>query len=110
SPICMPQRVSMMMGHCASRHGMPGNFRANQRTPIDPMRSLPGRLAREAGYETRAIGKMHFHPQRGRFGFDHITLHPDDYVNWLEGTEYAGTFRGHGLGGNEVYPAVAPHP
>ncbi|MEM8737047.1 MAG: sulfatase-like hydrolase/transferase [Planctomycetota bacterium] len=110
SPICMPQRVSMMTGQAGYRTGQTDHFLPDVRTPIDPRRSLPGRLAREAGYQTQAIGKMHFQPARARMGFDHVVLHPDDYVNHLEGTEYAGMFRGHGLGGNEFYPACSPVP
>ncbi len=107
-PVCMPQRVTMLTGQVASRFGLPGNFTV--RSPIDRLTSLPGRLTREAGYQTRAIGKMHFSPGRARMGFEHVTLLPNDYVNWLEGTPYAGMYRGHGLGGNEVYPATAPMP
>ena len=107
-PVCMPQRVTFLTGQTGSRFGMPYNF--NTRPPIDSRASLPGRLTCEAGYQTKAVGKMHFVPERARYGFEHITLHPNDYVNWLEGTDYPGTYRGHGLGGNEVYPTVAAHP
>jgi arylsulfatase A-like enzyme len=107
-PVCMPQRVTTLTGWAASRFGLPHNF--HERSPVDRALSLPARLAREAGYQTRAIGKMHVLPERGRVGFDHVVLHPNDYVNWLEATPYAGMYRGHGLGGNEVYPAVAPMP
>lgn len=107
-PVCMPQRVTMMTGKVASRFGLPHNF--HRRSPIDAANSLPGILTREEGYQTKTIGKMHFYPDRARFGFEHITLHPNDYVNWLEKTEYAGMYRGHGLGGNEVYPAVSAVP
>lgn len=72
--------------------------------------TLPARLAREAGYQTKAVGKMHFAPSRSRYGFEHVTLHPDDYLWWLEDHGYGGAFRGHGLGGNEVYPTVATTP
>jgi len=109
-PVCMPQRVTMLTGQGASRFGMPHNFAQGVRTPINVETSLPRRLTREAGYQTKAIGKMHFQPDRARFGFEHITLHPDDYVNWLEDRGYGGMYRGHGLGGNEVYPAVYPIP
>lgn len=107
-PVCMAQRVTMLTGYAASRFGLPGNF--SERSPIDRTASLPARLTREAGYQTKAIGKMHFAPGRARMGFEHITLLPNDYVNWLEETPYAGMYRGHGLGGNEVYPTVAPMP
>lgn len=107
-PVCMPQRVTLLTGQVASRFGLPHNFTV--RSPIKAATGLAGRLSREAGYQTEAIGKMHFLPDRARFGFEHIRLHPDDYVIWLEGTEYAGMYRGHGLGGNEVYPAVSAVP
>lgn len=109
-PLCMPQRATMLTGYTGSQHGMPYNFLSGPRTPIEVERSLPYRLSREANYQTKAIGKMHFYPERARFGFEHITLHPDDYVNWLEDQGYGGLYRGHGLGGNEVYPAVSAVP
>jgi len=106
-PICVPQRISMLTGWTASHFGRPYN--SLERLPVEGA-SLPGLLTRQAGYQTRAIGKMHFQPERARFGFEHIALHPNDYVNWLEDTPYAGMYRGHGLGGNEVYPAVSAVP
>ncbi len=109
-PLCMPQRTTMLTGQSASRFGLPYNFWPDHRTPVDPATSLPGRLTREAGYQTKAIGKMHFYPARARLGFEHITLHPNDYVNWLEEQGYGRMYRGHGLGGNEVYPAVSAVP
>jgi arylsulfatase A-like enzyme len=107
-PICIPQRVSTLTGWTASHFQRPYN--TLERMPVDPLTSLPGRLTRQAGYQTKAVGKMHFNPERARFGFEHISLHPNDYVNWLEATPYAGMYRGHGLGGNEVYPAVSAVP
>ena len=99
-PVCMPQRVTLLTGQVASQFGLPHNFA--QRSPVDVQTSLPTRLAREAGYQTKAIGKMHFQPGRARMGFEHIALHPNDYVIWLEETPNAGMYRGHGPGGNEV--------
>ena len=109
-PVCMPQRATMLTGFSASQHGSPQNFMSGPRTPIKLEQSLPYRLTREAGYQTKAVGKMHFWPERARFGFDDISLHPDDYVNFLEERGYGGFYRGHGLGGNEVYPAVSAVP
>jgi arylsulfatase len=109
-PICMPQRATLLTGQTGSQHGMPYNFLAGPRTPIPLELSLPYRLTREAGYQSKAVGKMHFYPERARFGFEHISLHPDDYVNWLEEQGYGGLYRGHGVGGNEVYPTVSTVP
>lgn len=109
-PVCMPQRATMLTGFTASQHGFTHNNMNGPRSPIAAEHSLPARLTREAGYQTKAIGKMHFWPERARFGFEHISLHPDDYVNFLEDQGYGGFYRGHGLGGNEVYPAVSAVP
>ena len=109
-PICMPQRATMLTGFSASQHGQPSNFMNGPRSPIPAEHSLPRRLVREADYQTKAVGKMHFYPERARFGFEHISLHPNDYVNFLEEQGYGGFYRGHGLGGNEVYPAVSAAP
>ena len=109
-PVCMPQRATMLTGFTGSQHGMPHNFLNGPRSPIALEQSLPFRLSREAGYQTKAVGKMHFWPERARFGFEDISLHPNDYVNFLEEQGYGGFYRGHGLGGNEVYPAVSAVP
>ncbi len=109
-PVCMPQRATMLTGFTASQHGMPYNNMRGPRSPIPNARSLPYRLSREAGYQTKAVGKMHFYPERARFGFEHISLHPNDYLNFLEDNGYGGAYRGHGLGGNEVVPAVSAVP
>ena len=109
-PVCMPQRATMLTGFTGSQHGMPRNFMTGPRTPIDPRHSLPHRLSRERGYHTKAVGKMHFYPERARFGFDDISLFPNDYVNFLEAHGYGGFYRGHGLGGNEVYPVFSAVP
>lgn len=108
-PVCMPSRVTTLTGQVASRFGELFNFPPGVRSPINACTSLPARL-RDTGYQTKAIGKMHFSPDRARFGFEHISLHPNDYVNWLEENGYGGFYRGHGLGGNEVYPAVSAVP
>ncbi|MHC4873491.1 MAG: sulfatase-like hydrolase/transferase [Planctomycetota bacterium] len=110
-PICMPQRITMLTGRTGSQLGCLTNFATAEQGPeFDKKKTLPARLAAEAGYQTKAIGKMHFMPQRSRYGFEHVTLHPDDYLWWLEDHGYGGAFRGHGLGGNEVYPAVSVTP
>jgi arylsulfatase A-like enzyme len=109
-PICMPQRVTMLTGKTGSQMRSVTNFNEEQAPDFDRQTTLPARLTQEAGYQTKAIGKMHFSPARSRNGFQHVTLHPNDYIWWLEDHGYGGAFRGHGLGGNEVYPAVAITP
>lgn len=107
-PMCMPQRASVLTGKNAGRL----NYTMNSefRTPVDPDKSLPALLKKYAGYQTKGIGKMHFEPSRARLGFEHVTLHPDDYIMYLEENGFCGAYRFHGLGGNEVYPAVTDLP
>lgn len=106
-PLCIPSRTTIMTGRTAYRHGVDtnGEFRIPERRE----HTLPGRLA-SVGYQTHAAGKMHFYPPRNRNGFERMRLLPEDYVNWLEQTEYRGMYRGHGLGGNEVHPAFSAMP
>lgn len=109
-PICMPQRATVLSGKTGATLGKTFNFGGKSRTFDDCSESLPSLLSQKGGYQTKAIGKMHFSPPRSRVGFDHVTLHPNDYVNWLEDVGYGGLYRGHGLGGNEIYPAVSAVP
>ncbi|NQX62262.1 sulfatase-like hydrolase/transferase [Paenibacillus qinlingensis] len=106
-PLCIPSRTSMMTGQAAYHHGVAKN--GEFRIPEDSKMTMPGRLS-NAGYQTHAAGKMQFIPPRNRNGFERMRLVPEDYVNFLETTEYRGLYRGHGIGGNEVYPVYNPVP
>lgn len=108
-PICMPQRLTMLTGRTGSSLGVISNFMSGPRPDIDEHTTISAILG-AAGYHTQAVGKMHFYPDRARWGFDNVVLHPNDYVNFLEENGYGGAYRGHGLGGNEVYPGVFPAP
>jgi arylsulfatase A-like enzyme len=105
----MPQRMTMLTGRSGSSLGVLTNFPKGPRLGIDEKSTLAGILGQE-GYHTQAVGKMHFYPARARWGFDNVILHPDDYINFLEDNGYGAIYRGHGLGGNEIYPGVFPAP
>ena len=104
-PLCIPARTTIMTGQCAYTHGVHTN--GEFRIPVPGDNTLPGKLT-AAGYQTHAAGKMHFYPPRNRNGFERMRLLPEDYVNDLEQTPYAGMYRGHGIGGNEVFRRSAP--
>ncbi len=106
-PLCVPARMTIMTGKCAYTHGAAGHEFMDM--PEEDHKTLAGRLT-SAGYQTQAVGKMHFHPARARYGFERTRIVLEDYVNWLEGTPYAGGYRGHGVAGNEVYPTYSPVP
>ncbi|MFW5829340.1 MAG: sulfatase-like hydrolase/transferase, partial [Planctomycetota bacterium] len=73
-PICIPSRATTMCG----RHGFSTGLTANT-ARVQPLRdhpTLPGILT-AAGYQTRAVGKMHFKPERSHYGFEHMLLSAD---------------------------------
>lgn len=106
SPLCVPSRVSIMTGSSVFTHGMLGNGETSG--VIDRSTSLPSRL-RALGYQTAAIGKMHFGPQRARHGFDEMVL-PEDYYLEMERSGNPLQPMRHGLGQNELYPGMATVP
>tara|TARA_R100000027_G_scaffold2734_8_gene2691 strand:- start:7717 stop:8994 length:1278 start_codon:yes stop_codon:yes gene_type:complete len=97
----MPARATMMTGVPAYVHGATAN------TDAEPMRgrsTLPGMLT-AAGYQTRAQGKMHFHPMRHRFGFETMEL-SYDYYRFMQ-KYFPGEVGGaHGYGQNELEPIL----
>ena len=97
-PSCIPARRSLMTGTAPAANGGVG-FKGAE---WNPAHTLAGELSR-AGYQTEMIGKMHLHPARKRYGFDHVQLAEatrggqNDYVEWLH--------KRHGR--TEVHPGMA---
>ena len=100
APSCVPARMALMTGLSPAHHGRVGY---QDGIAFDIETTLPGEF-RSAGYQTQAIGNMHYWPERGRIGFDDVILHDgylhhsrgrsrpadfyDDYLTWLR--EQAG--------------------
>jgi hypothetical protein len=70
--------------------------------------TLPTHM-RALGYQTAAIGKMHFTPQRRRHGFEEMVL-PDDYYREVARSGEIQQPMRHGLGQNELHPTMATVP
>src|SRR5690606_13449742 len=98
-------RCTIMSGQHAWTHRMFGNQASSD--ALDNRRTLPSRL-REQGYQTQAIGKMHFGPPRARHGFDDCLIGAD-YFRDLQRRGLPHEFH-HGLGANEFYPGMASVP
>lgn len=117
APTCVPARMSLMTGLAPSSHRRVGY---QDGVPFDVPTTLPGVL-RDAGYQTQAIGKMHYCPERVRIGFDDVVLHDghlhhsrgrerdvawyDDYLTWLRdraGTSAVEDYVAHGVECNSV--------
>ncbi|NKB69554.1 MAG: arylsulfatase [Candidatus Latescibacteria bacterium] len=103
-PSCIPARRSLMTGMAPAANGAVG-FKG---APWDPPHTLASELSR-AGYQSEMIGKLHLHPLRKRFGFDHLQLadatrgKDNEYVDWLQtrhGRHDADPGMGHGVSSN----------
>jgi len=105
-PICVPARVGIMTGQFVGTHGMRGNGPTSEVMGRD--HTLPAYL-RELGYQTAAIGKMHFAPERSRHGFDEMILPADYYREMMRSGSPVQPMH-HGLGQNELYPGMATVP
>ena len=106
-PICVPSRMSIMTGKYVTTHGMTGNG-PSSRVLSGASNTLPTCM-NELGYQTAAIGKMHFTPQRARHGFQEMIL-PEDYYRHMARRGYDVQPMRHGLGQNELYPGLATVP
>ncbi len=79
--VCVPSRVSMLTGLAAHRVPVePGtDLHLRQGTPT------VARTLRAAGYQTALVGKMHFWPMNGDYGFDIMRtcehLFPADFAD-----------------------------
>ena len=76
TPTCVPARMSLMTGLSQGSHRRVGY---QDGVDFDVEATLPGSF-RAAGYQTQAIGKMHYWPERVRIGFDDVILH-DGYLH-----------------------------
>lgn len=108
-PVCIPARRTLISGLHPNTHGMHGY---QDGCEFNPAHTLPGELSK-AGYQTQLVGKLHLHPQRKRFGFDHMVLsdsgnyRPDspyqdqnDYIDWFNEQNIPAIANAHGIGSN----------
>lgn len=108
TPICIPARSMVMAGQEGGELGIT-QFLPGFEIPVKE--TLPQALS-DSGYQTKAIGKMHFFPERRHYGFDSMSLCEegrtmgeangedrgyDDYELWLAEQGYAGQAFSHGV-------------
>ena len=108
APVCVPSRATIMNGRHGYTSGLTGNNERGFGDAMTPGPTLPGCLTSH-GYQTRAQGKMHFHPVRCHYGFEHMELPLDFYRSQLANRS-AGLSKQHGLGENEVSPVISTVP
>jgi arylsulfatase A-like enzyme len=93
SPVCAPSRAALKSGMYPPGCGVVGNW-----VPFKEDVPLLTHRLKNLGYETAMVGKLHFVPHLGRFGFDWKRLHDapysiyahddkySDYIHWLRGS------------------------
>lgn len=93
SPSCVPARACLLSGQNQWNAGILGMGRGQKEMGIGFENTLPGELTK-SGYYTKAVGKMHFFPQRSLNGYHHIELDESgrefdtdfisDYKEWFD--------------------------
>jgi len=87
NPVCMPSRASLFTGKVPSAHGVRWNVGGIADHEVTITRRL-----HDAGYQTAAIGKMHWGQTGADFGLDFVNVLDDGGMS----TEGAGpTYREH---------------
>jgi arylsulfatase A-like enzyme len=101
NPICLPARYHVLTGQTVRCHG----YSTNAGPPLPgAVPTLPQLLA-DAGYDTRAIGKMHFLPPRRHHGFNRMELMEerprrrdwDEYAMYLQSVGFGHVQNLHGI-------------
>ncbi|HIA67178.1 TPA: hypothetical protein EYN98_14185 [Candidatus Poribacteria bacterium] len=86
-PVCTPSRYSFLSGLYVHQH-----MGRSNRSTLSPVIPTFPRVLCDAGYQTKAVGKMHFTPTYLDVGFEEMLLaeqagsgrYDDDYHRWLK--------------------------
>lgn len=95
NPACIPARHNMITGLTARYHGFDDNYFDEQAKTIPSGLPTFPQLLSDHGYDTIAIGKMHFQPCRRHNGFTKMEL-MEEIPRHLEDDEYAMYLRANG--------------
>lgn len=105
NPVCIPARHNMITGLTDRHHGFDDNYFDAQAKACPHNLPTFAQILNDSGYETIAIGKMHFQPERRATGFDHFlnmdelprVREEDDYAMYLKETGYGHLQSVHGV-------------
>lgn len=97
NPVCIPARHNLITGLPARFHGFDDNYFGPFAKNCPSSLPTFAEVLSNAGYNTAAIGKMHFQPERRSTGFD-IFLNQDEVVKDISEDEYAQFLIDKGFG------------
>lgn len=107
NPACIPARHNILTGLPSKDHGFDDNYFNNERQLPHDIPTFPEILS-NAGYDTTAIGKMHFSPVRAHHGFNRMML-MEELPRFREDDDYALYLRDEGLGQFQSIHGVRHH-
>lgn len=109
-PICVPSRTTIMTGKKGYTCGVVGNddHQALMESMTKENKTLPALLT-QYGYQTKAMGKMHFIPSRANYGFEDMEL-PLDYMRMHDKNQQVAHPKAHGLGECSIEPVISTVP
>jgi arylsulfatase len=103
APVCVTSRATLITGKHWHNLRPYGNWTTD--TAPDPNATLPALLT-QSGYQTRAIGKMHYVPARRNYGWEHMEI-LQDYYRFMARHPERGVPMDHGVGQNEMEPVLS---
>lgn len=106
-PLCVPSRTTIMTGKKGYESGVVSNadHEALMKKATSLQQTLPGILTKN-GYQTKAVGKMHFIPARANYGFEDMEL-PLDYMRLHDKNQNLAKPKAHGVGECEIEPVIS---
>lgn len=104
NPVCLPARHNILTGLSAKYHTFDTNYFDDSHYMPYALPTFPQILS-DHGYDTAAIGKMHFQPYRRHNGFARLELmdeiprfqEDDDYAMYLKNNGYSSLQSIHGV-------------
>lgn len=97
NPVCIPARHNILTGLTARHHGYDDNYFGNAAKPCPYYLPTFPQILSDSGYETIAIGKIHFQPERRATGFDYFE-NMDEVPQYREEDDYSVYLKEQGYG------------
>ncbi len=105
APVCIPARATIMTGRHGYHQDLCENTGRKMPRVLGEQLTIPKILGAN-GYQTKSIGKMHFHPSRACYGFDSMEI-SDNYYRKMGKQSERGVPSNHGLPQSSLTPVIS---